>query len=165
MLSTPPGSLEQLCELLEKRKPSKLVLLFGAQEIDNEYQRYKSRRWDRQMAIRTWQYLKRSKQPEVCFRTFLASAQEALSLSVETVDEIIRAFAETAAVTRTEENKLVFGAANGMKLEDTRTFRDQGRRGEAVRELRAFFSGPDVLDRMAARWSWLREQDTVQIGS
>lgn len=165
MLSTPPGSLEQLCELLEKRKPSKLVLLFGAQEIDNEYHRYKSRRWNRQMAIRTWQYLKRSKQPEVCFRTFLASAQEALSMSAETVDEIIRAFAETAAVTRTEEDKLVFGEANGMKLEDTRTFRDQGRRGEAFRELRAFFSGPDVLDRMAARWSWLREQDTVQIGS
>lgn len=165
MLSTPPASLQQLCDLLQEKRPDKIVLLFGAQEIDNEYQRYKSHRWDRQMAIRTWQYLKRAKQPEVCLRTFLNSAQEALSMSADTVEEIIQAFAETAAVTRTLEDKLVFGEANGMKLEDTQTFRDQGRRGETFRELRAFFSGPDLLGRVVARWSWLGQQNAVQIGS
>ena len=165
MLITPPTSLQQLCSLLEGRRPTRLVLLFGAPEIDTEYHRYRSSRWDRQTAIRTWQYLRRSKNPEVCFRTFQASAQEALSLSPETVGEIIQAFVETEALTRTAEDRLVFGEANGMRLEDTQVFRDQGRRHEMFRELRTFFSGPDVLERMVARWSWLGSPEAVQIGS
>jgi single-stranded-DNA-specific exonuclease len=154
LLVAPPSSLKELADLLGQRRWGKVVLLFGAQEIDREYRRILSCRWDRQTAIRVWQRLRRLEEP-ICFPTLQETAEEALSMPSDVVGEIIMAFIETKALVPLEGHKLRFAQANGMKLEETRAFQEQGLKVEKLRELQVFFSGPDVLERMAARWTWL----------
>jgi single-stranded-DNA-specific exonuclease len=155
LLVAPPSSVEQFSDLLNERRPGRLVLLFGAQEIDREYQHHLACRWDRQAAISVWQYLRRSKNEKICFPTFQLSAEKSLRLPPEVVAEIIEAFVETEALVRLDDQKLAFAQANGKKLEETRAFQEQGLKAERLRELREFFSGPDVLERMSVRWTWL----------
>lgn len=157
VLVAPPKDLDELSSFLERTRPRRLVVLFGAQEIEQEYRQLKSGQWDRQTAIRAWQFLRKSKNSEVCPQAFSNSAQEVLKLSGQTINEIIEAFVETGALRKTPGQKLLFTEANGMRLEETVAFRARGLRREKIRELREFFSGPDLLERMAERWPWLQE--------
>lgn len=154
-LLTPPECVSQLEELMQEVRPGKLAILFGMNEVERLLAELRARRWGRQEAISLWKVLKRHGSAEFEMKLAVQQAAEVLSLSAAAALEILAAFVETRALQNVGFDKLTFGQANGMKLEDTESFASQPKRLERLLKVRAFFSGPGLATRLQQQWDWL----------
>ena len=160
LLLTPPPSVACFRRLMEKVMPEVVIILFGSHEIERALAQELKRRWNRETAISLWQLLRGMGQAETPLRNLLQQAQQRIRLSHEISLEIVDAFLETEALTK-DDDLLVFGQANGIRIEDTQVF---GRRYHQFNELmrvRTFFSGPDLAGRLAKEFPFLAPREMI----
>lgn len=154
LLLSPPSSLGQLSELMERVKPQRLTVLFGCQELERYALELSKQTWSRETAITLWHLLRQCGEGRRSFAEVTRIAKERLSLSAEVVRDILAGFTETEALVCGDEEHFEFGRANGMRLEETRAFKCQFHRLHELEALRRFFSNPDLEYQFAQRWPW-----------
>lgn len=147
VLLAPPSNLGEWNELLRRCGPRQVVVLFGNKEVEQQLGYLLSCRWNRPLAIEVWKRLRRTPQSELRWERAVRQAADELKIATGMVEQILNAFEETGALVRDGE-KLSFGTASGMKLEDTSAFRNQSEGVEGLRAVREYFSGPDLAERL-----------------
>lgn len=153
----PPSTVQEFVQTVESHAPRGLVFLFGCQEVERNLQLSARRGWGRETAVRLWQLL-RKVEPSTLTRSVLRTrAGEELRLAADTVDEILSAFQETGALSE-QAGRLVLGQSNGLRLEETRAYRQQRERRKQGEEVRRFFAGPDLSSRLCGRWPELHSR-------
>ena len=162
-LLTPPEDLAQLEQLMTEVQPARLAVIFGMNEIERSLTQMRTRTWGRKQAVALWQMLRTLGPKEIESRILVREAAEKLSLDPTATAQIMAAFVQTEALRETDSGRLAIGQANGMKLEDTEAFKNQPVALENLLEVRAFFSGPNLGERLAQRWPCLVSRESVAV--
>ena len=144
-------------------QPARLAVIFGMNEIERSLTQMRARAWGRKQAVAVWQLLRALGAQEIDLKILLREAAQKLNLDPVATAQIIAAFVQTEALREAGSGLLAVGQANGMKLEDTEPFKLQPVALEDFLEVRAFFSGPNLGERLAQQWPCLVSRESVAV--
>ncbi len=165
VLLTPPSQPGELVQMMERCRPSRVVMLFGRPELENVRSSLLLESWGRTEAIALWREMKRQKMARFDLEGLTIRLADDLRYSRQVVSEVLEAFLETQALIHGKDGRLELAPGNGQKLETTRPFKAREEREKGLEQVLALFSGPQLRQRWETQFPWLDEMSRILVGT
>lgn len=164
LLVSPPSNLEELESALEAARPSRIVVLFGVKELDAVENALEAGPWGRGEAITVWRKLFAQARRPLLARAIVDRFSRSLRMRPYQIEQILECFQQTG-VLQSRNGQLTVTRGQGVKLEETESFRRYQDRSEAFRLAREMFTGPTLEPLWLERWPWLDPDFTFPVAS